>query len=217
MNKTEDLINAEKDHYGKIYVDVTYAIDNIRPFLEADVLKSRKYTVKLTVLKKYIDLLNSAEADYKKGGFFSRLNSDKYTNILSEYKNDNSDNFTQLKNCSSCACLNCTAECKFDSCSGCREGSHIQNCDHKKINITLHDTFFLNLTNDRTGEDDRYKVLATLQDAELDKKYIITQNIGTDEKFILYYYPGIVEDTYGEISDAEEFDFIAGIFQSVNL
>lgn len=216
MSKIEEFIKTEKDHYGKIYVDITYAIDNVTPFLETKALKRRKYTVKLPVLKKYIELLESSESDNKKSGFFNLFNSDKYKNILNDYKAQNSESFIQLKNCSSCSCLNCTAECNFDSCAGCRAGSSIKSCDHKKINVTVHEDFFLNLTNNRTGEDDRYKVLATLQDSQFEKKYIYTKNLNTNEKFILYYYPGIVEDTYGEITDEEEFDFIVETAETVD-
>ncbi len=31
---------------------------------------------------------------------------------------------------------------------------------------------------------------------------------------VLYYYPGIKEDSYGEITDAEEFDFVVETFQN---
>ena len=51
---------------------------------------------------------------------------------------------------------------------------------------------------------------------KLDRKYIIIENIKSKEKFILYYYPGISEDSYGEIKDAQEFDFIVSTFQSVD-
>ncbi|EET84138.1 conserved hypothetical protein, partial [Clostridium carboxidivorans P7] len=43
MNKAEEFLKIEKDKYSKIYVDITYAIDNISPFLDQSTLKSRKY------------------------------------------------------------------------------------------------------------------------------------------------------------------------------
>lgn len=218
MDKMEGFLNSERERYGKLFVDINYAIDNVSPFLEKQDLSNRKYITKLPVLKKYMELLDSAERDNKKEGFFSKLfNNDKYTGLLESYKADNLDNFNQLEKCSKCACLNCTATCKFDSCLGCRPGSKIVYCDHEKINATFHDNYILNLTNDRTGTEDRYKVLATLQDCELDRKYIIIQSLmSKDEKFILYYYPGISEDNFGEISDEQEFDFIASVYESIN-
>lgn len=217
MSKTEEFLTSEKNRYGKIYVDICYAIDNISPFLEKEQLNKRKYVVKLPLLKKYIDLIEAGEADTKKGGFLGFFNNDKAVELIKEYKLDHFDGLRQLEKCSSCSCLNCTSACKFDSCLGCREGSTIASCDHGKINVTFHDSFVLDLMNDRTGRVDKYNVLATLQNPELDRKYIMIENIVNDEKFVLYYYPGIVEDSYGEITDGEEFDFIVSTYEGINV
>lgn len=216
MSKAEDFLKTEKEHYGKVYVDLTYAIDNISPFLDREQLNKRKYVTKLPVLKKYIELIEAAEKEiHKKGGFLSFFNDDdKYIDLLNSYKRDNSDALNQLEHCSKCVHRNCTED-KFDGCLGCRENSRIVYCDHERINVTFHDNWILTLNNDRTGEVDRYKVLATLQDVIKDQKYIIIENLRTDEKFVLYYEPGISEDSYGEITDADEFDFIVSTYQSV--
>lgn len=216
MSKTEQFLENEKDKYGKIYVDINYAIHNISPFLEDSVLKRRQYYSKLPFLKKYIELIESAELEIKNSSFFERFADSKYIDLLEDYKKDNVDYFRQLEKCSLCSCLNCSAECKFDSCLACRENSNIATCDHNKINITKHDNFLLNLTNDKSGASDRYVVLATLQDVLKDIKYIIIENINSGEKFILHYFPGISEDNYGELSDAEEFDYIVSQFQSLD-
>lgn len=215
MSRVEEFVNSERDQFGKVFVDVNYAIDNISPFLDKAKLNKRKYVIKLPVLKKYMDLLDAAESEEKKSGFLNMFHSDKSLDLVREYKQDNYESLCQLKNCQNCACLNCTAECNFNGCLGCRAGSHIQKCNHSKINVTLHDSYSLELTNDRTGRADRFTVLATLQDAELNRQYIIIENKINDEKFILYYYPGISEDNYGEITDSEEFDFIVETFESV--
>jgi len=217
MSKAEEFLTSEKDHFGKIFVDVSYAIDNISPFLQSKDLTGRKYVVKLPVLRKYIDLISSAEGEIKKAGFLGFLKNDKCLELLKEYKDDNSEALNQLEKCSLCSCLNCTADCHFDSCLGCRRSSKIQTCDHVKINVTVHDDFRLELTNDKTGHSDKYKVLGTLQDCAMDEKYIVIYNPISKEKFILYYYTGVAEDSYGEISDITEFDFIASTMESINL
>ena len=215
MGKAEEFLKKEKERYGKVYVDLTYAIDNVSPFLERDELSKRKYATKLPVLKKYIDLVESAEREvHKKGGFLSFFNDDKYIDLLNSYKHDNADTLNQLEHCSQCVHRNCTED-KFDGCLGCRENSKIVYCDHERINVTFHDNWILTLNNDRTGDMDRYKVLATLQDVVRQQKYIIIENLRSDEKFVLYYNPGITEDSYGEISDPEEFDYIVSTYQSV--
>lgn len=215
MSKNEEFLKIEKDKYSKIYVDITYAIDNISPFLDQSTLKNRKYVSKIHVLKKYIEFIDAAMLETNKSGFLGMFKNDKSVDLIKDYKDENLDSFNQLEKCSKCQCLNCTANCEFDSCLGCKDNSKIVSCDHKKINVTKHDNFTLNLNNNRTGDDDRYIVLSTLQNVEVDNKYIIIQNVITKEKFILHYYPGISEDTYGEITDPEEFDFIVSTFQSI--
>lgn len=215
MSKDMEFLKNEKDCYGKMYVDLTYAIDNISPFIDSKELNSRKYAAKLPILKKYIDLIEAAQGDLSKKSSFSRLFSDnKYIDLLNTYKRDNMETLTQLENCSHCVYRNCMED-KFDGCLGCKSGSRIVYCDNKKISVRIHDNWVLDLTNDRTGAADKYNVLATLQDIELDKKYIITENLITKEKFILNYYPGISEDSYGEITDPEEFDFIVSTYQGI--
>lgn len=211
-----DFIKIEKDSFGKVYVDVNYAIDNIKPFIEAETLKQRKYYVKLPALDKYIKLLEEAESQNKNKGVFGFFKKDSSLELIKDYKAKNSESLLQLENCSKCACLNCTLTCKFNSCLGCRKNSFITQCDHEKLNITLHHNYILDLTNNKNGLSERYKVLATLQDSVENKQYIIIQNLrNSDEKFILYYYPGISEDTYGEITDGEEFDYIAAAYEAI--
>lgn len=215
MGRAEDFLKNERERYGKVYVDLTYAIDNVSPFLENGELNKRKYVTKLPVLKKYIDLIESAEREvHKKSGFLNFFNDDKYIDLLNSYKHDNSEALNQLEHCSNCVYRNCSED-KFDSCLGCRENSKIVFCDHEKINVTFHDNWILTLNNDKTGDIDRFKVLATLSDIVKAQKYIIIKNLRTDEKFVLYYFSGISEDSYGEITDAEEFDYIVSIYQSV--
>ncbi|WDU83449.1 hypothetical protein [Caloramator sp. Dgby_cultured_2] len=57
--------------------------------------------------------------------------------------------------------------------------------------------------------------MATLMDAILNRHYIIIEGLLSKEKYVLYYYPDIDEDRFGEIKDEEEFDFIVETYQSV--
>jgi hypothetical protein len=215
MGRAEDYLKNERERYGKVYIDLTYAIDNIYPFLESADLNKRKYITKLPILKRYIDLIESAEREvHKKGGFLNFFNDDKYIDLLNSYKHDNAEGLNQLEHCSQCVYKNCTED-KFDGCLGCRENSRIVYCDHEKINVTFHDNWILTLNNDKTGDIDKFNVLATLQDIIKNQKYIIIRNLRTDEKFILHYFPGISEDNYGEITDGDEFDFIVSTYQGV--
>ncbi|HCW53697.1 MAG TPA: DUF1292 domain-containing protein [Clostridium sp.] len=215
MGKNLEFIESEKNIWGKVYTDIAYAIDEISPFIDEDDLKKRKYYTKAHVLQDYIKSLNSAEAQSNKKSFFSLFkNNNTEITLLQDYKAKNIKTFDQLKKCSNCQCLNCSSECNFWGCESCRENSLIVSCDRKKINVRKFDNFTLDLTNNDTGQSSKYKVLAVLEDCILERQYIILENLNrSEDKMVLYYYPGIKEDTYGEITDAEEFDFVVEAFQ----
>ena len=161
-----------------------------------------------------MDKLNSTELDSKKKSFFDKLKGDDNSNDLRDFKAKNFSTFKQLESCSKCQCLNCAFECKFKSCSGCREGSIIKACDKEKGNVRTYDNFKVDLTNNDTGQMNKYKVLALVENCKLDKLHILLENIyDSNDKLILYYYPGIKSDNYGEITDSDEFDFVVETFQ----
>lgn len=213
MSNTIDFINTERDTIGKTYTEITYAISEISPFLDSNILKRRKYYSKLPILKKYIEMLNDAEysSKNKKFNFFKK---DDSILKLEQYKSDNSEDFIQFENCSKCSCLNCIKECDFKSCSGCKVNSYIKSCDKSKLNVRFHKNFILDLTNNNTGKSSRYKVLATLENCVEDKLYIALENLlDSNDKLLLYYYPGISSDDFGEITDEEEFNLIVETYE----
>lgn len=213
MSNTIDFINKERDTVGKTYTDITYAISEVSPFLDESIFKKRKYYSKLPILKKYIEMLNDAEysSKNKKFSFFSKDNS---ILKLEQYKQDNLETFNQFEDCSKCACLNCIKECDFKTCSGCRVNSYIKSCDKSKLNVRFHKNFILDLTNNNTGKASRYKVLATIEDCIEDNLYIALENLSDNsDKLILYYYPGISSDDFGEITDEEEFNLVVETYE----
>ncbi|WP_099187162.1 DUF1292 domain-containing protein [Tepidibacter mesophilus] len=214
-----NLFKDEKNKYEKIYVDINYAINDINDFLSEDKIKQRKYISRLNILKDYINLIDTLESKYNKKSIFKVFEKeDYYINKLGKYKEEHESHFKQIENCLKCSCFRCIKECNFDTCLGCRLNSKIVVCDHKNVNSTVYNDYTLNLTNNDTNKEDIYKVLSTIQVLNDNKRYIVIQNIHNyDEKYILYHYPGIKEDNYGEISDACEFDYIAEIFNSCNL
>ena len=213
MSNTSDFINKEKDSIGKIYTDITYAISEVSPFLDENILRKRKYYSKLPILKEYMEMLHEEEYSAKNKKFIFFKKDDTILN-LTDYKQNNLEAFNQFNNCSKCSCLNCIKECKFKSCSGCRFNSYIKNCDKFKLNVRFHKDFILDLTNNNTGKASRYKVLATLENCEDDKLYIVLENLtNSNDKFILHYYPGISSDEFGEITDENEFNLIVETYE----
>ena len=101
MNKDLEFLKSEKDIWGKVYVNISYGIDNVAPFLNENTLKIRKYHGKVDVLKRYITLLESSEAECKKNAssFLGRFKGNNSISLISSYKNDNREEFNQLKNC----------------------------------------------------------------------------------------------------------------------
>ncbi|MEJ8554467.1 hypothetical protein [Tepidibacter sp. Z1-5] len=214
-----NLFENEKNKYEKIYVDINYAINDINEFLSEDRINQRKYISRSNILKDYIKLIDALESKYNKKSIFKIFEKeDYYISKLNKYKKEHESHFKQIENCLKCSCFRCIKECNFDTCLGCRSNSKIVTCDHKEVNCTGYSDYTLNLTNNDTNEEDTYKVLSTIQVLNDNKRYIVIQNIHNhEEKYILYHYPGIKEDTYGEISDACEFDYVAQIFNSCNL
>lgn len=215
MSNDIDFIDEERRYWGKIYTDVAYAISEVSPFLSEKDLKNRKYYIKAPILQQYTKLLDSAEIDCKKKSIFSMFKSNSSLTLLQDFKAKNICDFKQLEKCSKCQCLNCAFECKFKGCASCRESSLICSCDKEKTNVRKFDNFTLDLTNNDTGRSSKYKALAVVEDCNKDKLYILLQNLSnSDDKLVLYYYPGIKEDSFGEITDVDEFDFIVETYQS---
>lgn len=217
MSKADDFIRKEKDKYGKLYTDISYAIDKVAPFVDSDVLNRRKYYTRLKVAKKYVELLSSAETELNSKGFFAKLgNNDKYIHLLEDFKHDNKESLNILKGCQKCQCLDCVATCKFDSCDGCAHYGRIASCDKKRTCVyTYNKTYTLDLENQETGKDDRFNVLAIVQDVLQDKRYIIMENVRTNEKFVLYYFCELTGDRYEEIASEEDFNYAVDAYQGI--
>ena len=217
MRKDMSFIEEERELWGKYYTDIAFAISEISPFIDEEKLKKRKYYSKFGLMREYIDLLDKTELDSNKKSFMNLFKSDDRIEKLQGFKHKNMKVFKQFENCSKCSCLNCVAECKFQSCSGCRENSYIKSCDKERINVHYHQNFIINLVNNDTGNRNSYKTLATFQDCELNKLYIALENVRDEnDKLILHYYPGIKDDNFGEITSVDEFDFIVETFQQAD-
>lgn len=218
MAKDLDFINKEKDTWGKVFTDITYAINEVSPFLESSTLKKRRYYNKIGTLKEYVSKLNSLESEANKKSLFNAFKSSDRISTLESFKNQNRDCFVQLENCSKCQCLNCSFECKFASCSSCKQGSLLKSCDREHFNVRSYTCFNIDLTNNDNGQTSKYKVLATIENCRNEKLYILLENLyNTSEKLILYFYPGIKEDSYGEITDEVEFNSVVQAYQEANI
>lgn len=214
MGKAKDFIENEKNSLGSILYNINGAISEIAPFIEEDTLKNRKYYSRLDSAKEYLKYLDDMLHKEKNDGLLGFLNDSKRISEVESKKSKYHLAINQLKKCDTCKCLNCIKACSLDTCLGCREGAFVRECNKEDFNTVFHENFILNLERDSKGSS-RYNVLATMQDLSKDRRYIIIQEISSGEKFILYYYPGISESDFGEITDEEEFDFIVATFESL--
>lgn len=214
MGRAKDFIEKEKSELGSLLYNINGAITEIAPFIEEETLKSRKYYTRIDSVKELLKYLEDMLYKEGKDGIFGFLNDSKRISEVESTKNKYFIPIRQLENCSKCKCLSCIKTCNLDSCSGCREGAYVRECNKDNFNTVVHDNFILNLSRNE-GESARYNVLATMQDVESDKRYIIIQNIEGEEKLVLYYYPDRPKDKYGKITDSEEIDFVAKIFEKL--
>jgi len=212
----EKFIENEKADSGKLYSDVIFALEEIEAFVPRERLNQRKFVEYLPVLKTYSDMLKKAEVDNNNKGTFRKLfhshSSDE--SILEDFKNKNLDKIDQIKCCVTCKCLTCPSECIMEGCNRCDKSGLVAKCDKKTVAVYTFTTKKLDLNNDKTNESDTYDVLAIVQDKSYNQLFIIIELRG--EKFVLYYYPGISEDTYGEISDVEDFNFALNAYEQVD-
>lgn len=216
MRKIDQYILKEKENYGNIYSEITYAHSELEPFIDAKILKQRKYSSCLPVLTKYMEQIDKVKSEAGREGLLGFLKDDGFINSLEDFKNQYAEELQQLGKCLACKCLKCPKECEFDTCLGCRTGGRVVSCDHESINSVFIDDFVIPLQNNDTGETSEYKVLATMQNLKANKRYILLEGVeDKNDKYVLYYYPGISGATYGEITDEAEFDSVIANYQSM--
>lgn len=215
VNKIKDFTSHELNKYQDIYTKIMFEVDEIRPFLPEEIIQNRRYVSKLNQLKAYIDKIKEADCKAEKTGILQ--SDEKYKEELLRFKNSINQDLDKMEKCMNCACLNCINEsCQFNSCLGCRQSARVKYCDKERNTLIEFDNWILELTNNDTGSENRYMVLAVVEDLEFEEMYIMLENIkdGSD-KLVLKYSTGIKEDTYGEITNPEEFDQIVSFYMNV--
>lgn len=213
MNLEKFLEEEEKDA-GKLYSDIVFALEEIEDYVPKEQLNERTYVKNLKTLEEYVNMIKEAKIDNHSKGTFEKIfsSNNDVKEKLQQFKNENFEKFNKLRNCVKCKCFKCTNECIMEGCNRCDNSGTIASCDKKLTCVYVFKNKHLELTNDKTGRTDMYNVLSIVQDKECDKLFIIIEGHG--EKFVLYYYPGISEDTYGEITDVEDFNYAIEAFEN---
>jgi len=213
----ENFVEKEISDYGKLYADVILSLEEIEDFVPSEQLRERKFVEYLPTLKTYIDILKNTQIDNHSKGTFAKIfgNSDSQDSVIRKFKAENVEKFEQVRSCVNCKCLTCSNECIMEGCNRCEKSGRVAKCDKKTTCVYTFTAKELSLTNDKTGEDNIYNVLSIVQDKEYNQLFIIIEL--NREKFVMYFYPGISEDTYGEISDVEDFNFALNSYAQVEL
>ena len=213
----EKFIEKEAADSGKLYADVIFPLEEIQEFVPKEQLKERKFVEYLPVLKAYTDMLKKAEINNNGKGTVGKFFSwnDSQQTVIEKFKAENIEKFDQIRSCVKCKCLTCPNECIMEGCNRCDKSGRVAKCDKKTICVYTFTTKTLELTNNKTGRPALYNVLSIIQDKQYNQLFIIIEL--NAEKFVLYFYPGISEDTYGEITDVEDFNFAFNSYEQVEL
>jgi len=206
---------AEIEQLKKVYADIMFALDEIEPFLAKEELNRRRYYLLLSTLKSYLDLYQKDAVEDSNRGFFGKLvNKDSiYDEQLREFRRTNADKLSKLNLCSRCQCLKCLKICAMEGCNRCDPKAYLIDCDNATKSVYFVEGKSLPLTDDR-GVDAIYTVLAYIVDKEYNQFYIVTEVNG--EKKIFYLYPSTNGDTYGNITDADDFNFAVRAFEEAS-
>ena len=213
----EDYIEKEISDSGKLYADVIFPLEEIEEFVPKDQLLERRFVEYLPALKTYVEMVKNAQIDNRGKSVFGKIfggNNSEQDKIV-KLKQDNEEKFEQLRSCISCKCITCPSECMMEGCNRCEKSGKVAKCDKKTTCVYTFTAKSLQLTNNKTGELALYDVLAIVQDKEFNQLFIIIELY--NEKFVLYFYPGVSEDTYGEITDVEDFNFALKAYEQVEV
>lgn len=207
-----ERVEQELKDAKKIYTTIILSLDEVEPYVSPQTLNRRKYMQMFRQLEKYIEKLEEVVEEGKEKGILKRIFSSKQPEeIMEQYKRTNGLDMSQLAQCGSCQCFTCSRECEMVGCKLCSKGGKIKGCDNKTKSVYLFQNKWLELEKEETGVVEVYDVLAIIEDKEFNQFYIILSLRG--ERFVLYYYPDLHEDTYGEISDTDDFNFAIQTFE----
>lgn len=210
--------HPKSEAYKELYAKIVFALDEIKDFLSDEDLRRRKFYRLLPILKEYLELLESSEEDNKRKGLLHKLLGAKPSSErdAEAFLRQNADSFLQLEDCARCKCLSCPKDCKMEGCSRCEpgHGCRVSSCDNKESAVWTYGFKTLELRNNDTGNTETFEVRTVVQDLQYKQLYIVLDRRG--DKVILYYYPGLKGDDYGEIKDADDLNFAANAFENRN-
>lgn len=221
MNNTvaKEYIQKEKKTYGRVFSDITFALDDINDFKEGTDIESRYFFKNIKLLDKYMTMVQNAETEIskkKKVLFVEKdlLSSEQIQSLINGlelYKDSYKKNLNKLVKCSSCKCLKCMIECPFKSCMACSEIGKVTDCDKKTYNFILFTNYMTRLYNSETRSYDTVKVLAQVSFSDDPYDYRVLNSNG--EYLILKYKNNMGKEEYNAVEDKYKFNFVANLYE----
>lgn len=196
---------TEYDEYREAYSKLVFAMDDIKDFVDEAALNRRRYVQYLPILKEYVDKLELLCGGNKAP---KTLPED-----VRQFREQHAEELEKLRDCAQCQCAKCSKECGMSGCDRCEPAQkcHIIYCDNKTTAVYAFDGKTATLTNNDTGMVEELRVLAVIEDVEYKQFYIVFER--NSEKLVLYFYPGVSSDNYGEIKDEEDLDFAVKAYE----
>ena len=202
-------VTKELAHYKELYAALVLGIDDVHDYIDKADLDKRRCVRLLPVLNEYIGMLEKALGDGKR-----KVSPPE---SLIGFRTQHREELEKLRDCTTCKCLKCARDCNMSGCSRCEPGFRckVASCNNKTSAVYVFENREIELANGETGENENLKVLAVVEDLECKQLYIILER--NAEKIIMYYYPGIDGDKYGEITDTEDLEFAVKAYESIHL
>lgn len=217
MSNLLNSIRSKDLKWSAIYLNLSPSLDSVLE-LDEDGKTDRLYQEKLPTLGKYLKVLSNAEFNIKQQGRLKLLMGmgNEFLEGVKYFEDSNKEVLTRLEGCNECSCLKCIKQCEFSGCSQCRSGSFVKECKDT-LNLIVQRDYYIDLKNNDTYVDNRFRVLAIIESIEYNNLYIALMNINdSDDKLLLRLVRGLRGDSYEEITDVKEFNLVIDFYESVN-
>ncbi|MEG1480890.1 hypothetical protein [Clostridium sp.] len=220
VDVAKEWIKDEKNLWGEDYTNITFSINDIIDFEEETEIKDRFFVKNISILDKYIRLLNDADSKLhqKKKILFFEVNktdsteASKTISDLMEYKDKFKDVLYKLKYCAKCNCLKCIKKCRYNSCLCCDRTGKVTECNYDKYNVIMFKNLLTDLYNSDTSSYDKVKVLCEVCILDKEKTFRVIDSNG--EYLILNYcHDPLKGDSYSAVDDKDVFNLIANLYE----
>lgn len=202
--KSSKRIPQNYEEFIDINTRLTLSVDENSEVVDG--FNKRRFVKYLPVLQRFVELIREDGANGKKDN-----------GAAAAYYSANQHALEQLRTCSRCQCLNCIKSCSIDLCDSCEGvGPYISKCDSSSLVVHKYDDNYIVLKNRETGNIEKYKRLAIVDDIHRNKQFIVYSKGNSDGNFdIALYHPPLtyIEDLI-PVNSVEDKNFVTDAYVS---